>query len=633
MRLQTMSSKKDLLMQAVLSYKRDVESQDDHALAMLELESLVGAQSKEVSHAAACKLLGVKSLPFLAKKQRTYAVSVTSKVAENLVRRLAFWDFLFLPSSEVAAPETVAAGNAWAEKKGLLIFATQSQVMEWTAYAKDDHALGDALRKGHSLEQLVTLAGLYIESAVDAPLTPISRRKNEYLTHGFHKYKAKFFPRLARSLINYTCPNEEFLVLDPYCGSGTTGVEASLMGMRAVEFDLDPLSAFIAHSKALLGHLDLAKFKQAVASLPLKFDAKKQASILQHSTTYCLPRFLLERNPKRLTPDVLKQIEVEATAIKEVIAGCPDEETKALFELSFSHALATKVALRWMGTGDNRFALEIGHRSLYVVFVAQLKYMMRKLDTWGALRDGGVVTNFGEVHVGVSDCTALPLPDSSVNAVVTSPPYLPAASGRETYLRSRAASLIALGLMTEKEVHDCEERIVGSIMAKPLDNLPLPPAVIDLVNWMLPQRERTAKARPTAAYFERLGESLKEMRRVLKPGGLIALVVSKEHMFYEMKTRAVLRRFDMIGAISQLATEDAYGVGLDLDRVQVLELPKMDFAARPGSHGTYSEAILFFRKRVVVEPEKGTRKNSKRKEPSSLTTLRRTSAQSLKLAT
>ena len=31
-----------------------------------------------------------------------------------------------------------------------------------------------------------------------------SRHQREYLGHGIHKYKAKFFPRFARSLINIT---------------------------------------------------------------------------------------------------------------------------------------------------------------------------------------------------------------------------------------------------------------------------------------------------------------------------------------------------------------------------------------------------------------------------------------------
>lgn len=585
-------------MHVILSYKRDAESKDDQDLALLELSSLSAQEPQAVTHVQARTAMNAKALPFVHKSQKLYSVDVDAATLKKLLRRLAFWDFALFREGE-AVPERVAVGRAWAHINGVLVAATQTQVLEWTAYAKDDRHLGDAIRNGHALEGLLKLGAPGIEAAVASPLTPISRRKNEYLTHGFHKYKAKFFPRLARSLINYTCPDDEGLVLDPYCGSGTTGLEASLMGMNAVEFDIDPLSVFIAQSKAILGHLDLGKFVEAVGRLPVKAPALSGDLVTQ--SRYKLPAFLTERNPRRLTAEIHKEIEDEATLIRSLIDDCKDSDVRTLFELSYSHALATKVALRWMGTGDNRFALEFAKRSLYSIFRAQLHFMLAKLTSWGELKQGGFLPVFGGVSVKVSDCTRLPLMDNSVNAVVTSPPYLPAASGRETYLRSRAASLVGLGLMTEEEVHETETRIVGSILAMPKEDRPLPLAVIDLVEWMKPQRERSPKARPTAAYFERLGDSLKEMKRVLKPGGLIALVVSKEHMFYAMTTREVLRKFDMVDAISELGTQPKYGIGLELDRVQLIELPKMDFNARPGSHGAYSEAILFFRKPAIVQ--------------------------------
>ena len=41
------------------------------------------------------------------------------------------------------------------------------------------------------------------------------------LTHGLHKYPAKFFPELPRWLIK-RYSNEYDTILDPFCGSGTT---------------------------------------------------------------------------------------------------------------------------------------------------------------------------------------------------------------------------------------------------------------------------------------------------------------------------------------------------------------------------------------------------------------------------
>ena len=45
------------------------------------------------------------------------------------------------------------------------------------------------------------------------------------LTHGLHKYPAKFFPELPRWLIQRYSEKQD-RILDPFSGSGTTNVEA-----------------------------------------------------------------------------------------------------------------------------------------------------------------------------------------------------------------------------------------------------------------------------------------------------------------------------------------------------------------------------------------------------------------------
>jgi len=68
------------------------------------------------------------------------------------------------------------------------------------------------------------------------------------LTHGLHKYPAKFFPELPRWLIRRYSDPKDF-ILDPFLGSGTTNVEALLLGRNSVGIDVDPFSRFLSKVK------------------------------------------------------------------------------------------------------------------------------------------------------------------------------------------------------------------------------------------------------------------------------------------------------------------------------------------------------------------------------------------------
>ena len=67
--------------------------------------------------------------------------------------------------------------------------------------------------------------------------------------HAIHPYPAKFIPQIAQKLIELFRPNNSSVVLDPFCGSGTTQVEAIKMGFDTWGIDLNPLACLITRVK------------------------------------------------------------------------------------------------------------------------------------------------------------------------------------------------------------------------------------------------------------------------------------------------------------------------------------------------------------------------------------------------
>lgn len=67
--------------------------------------------------------------------------------------------------------------------------------------------------------------------------------------HAIHPYPAKFIPEIPQALIAEFAPAAGSLILDPFCGSGTSLVEAQRAGYDAVGVDLNPIACRISRLK------------------------------------------------------------------------------------------------------------------------------------------------------------------------------------------------------------------------------------------------------------------------------------------------------------------------------------------------------------------------------------------------
>lgn len=89
------------------------------------------------------------------------------------------------------------------------------------------------------------------------------------LTHGIHPYPAKFPPQIPARLIELlTQPGD--VVLDPFCGSGTTLVEALRLNRDTVGTDVNPVAVLATEAKTTsldtIAELALGDLEQTVES-------------------------------------------------------------------------------------------------------------------------------------------------------------------------------------------------------------------------------------------------------------------------------------------------------------------------------------------------------------------------------
>ncbi len=82
-----------------------------------------------------------------------------------------------------------------------------------------------------------------------------------YLTHSFHPFPAKFPPQLPKVILSEFSGKGE-IVLDPFCGSGTTLVEAQLQGIDSVGVDINGLACLLSEVKSK----PLSKQQQSLAA-------------------------------------------------------------------------------------------------------------------------------------------------------------------------------------------------------------------------------------------------------------------------------------------------------------------------------------------------------------------------------
>lgn len=139
--------------------------------------------------------------------------------------------------------------------------------------------------------------------------------------HQIHPYPAKFISSIPSKLIDLFHPGDDSTVFDPFCGSGTTLVEAVRKNIPAVGIDLHPLATLISTVKT--------------TPLPSGFWDEVKEVIVDAQMNVQNEKYIIPKIP-RLDHWFEKDIQIALSSLIERINKCVNRNTKNALKVAFS---------------------------------------------------------------------------------------------------------------------------------------------------------------------------------------------------------------------------------------------------------------------------------------------------------
>ena len=348
--------------------------------------------------------------------------------------------------------------------------------------------------------------------------------------HALHPFAARFPHGLAGYFINaLSAPGE--VTLDPMCGSGITLLEGWLAGRSVVGVDLDPLAR--RQSVARTAALDAGAIR-AAGDAAGRRAVDLYAGLGQPSDPLAAARAAMDEATRQFVDYwFLPETQAELAALTLAIRAEADAGLRNLLEVVFSSIIVTK-------SGGVSRARDLAHTRPHRVANKKPRHPLRVFahslnraaDAYAGV-DGDRV---GRSSVIAGDARRLPLADSSVDLIVTSPPYANALD----YMRAHKFALAWLGDPIPR-LAGLRARYIGAEAAGGRASggrkssgggaagiAPLPPATQGVID-RLAVRD-APKARILGRYFGEMAAAIGEMRRTLRSGGGAVIVVGPSVM-------------------------------------------------------------------------------------------------------
>jgi DNA modification methylase len=350
----------------------------------------------------------------------------------------------------------------------------------------------------------------------------IISKDQSYLTHGIHKFPAKFFPELPRYLIRrYSGPGN--YVLDPMCGSGTTILEAMLNKRIGIGIDIDPIALLITKVKTtpiVWGSLE-------AASTILE----RQITKLNNSAAYnpILPEFHYRDNWFRSY--VLRELGIIRDSIQTIKEQTSISQVDDIID--FFRVIMSSI-IRDVSNADphcTRTVLRKKVRKKILPGDTLKKFSQRLSQQMSEMKQlTEILEDSAYFHAHVPGGTAIEteLCDDSIDLAVTSPPYINAVD----YPRTHQLEMYWLGLLGDGPLSEVKRKYIGTETVYKDEYRDLKVSGYKTLDPVLEKIYKLDPRRSFIAYkfFDDMKKQLQEMMRILKPGSRYCVAIGNNIM-------------------------------------------------------------------------------------------------------
>ncbi|MBW1728518.1 MAG: DNA adenine methylase [Deltaproteobacteria bacterium] len=357
--------------------------------------------------------------------------------------------------------------------------------------------------------------------------------------HGIHPYPARMIPQIAEKLLNmFAAKNQhdKFKILDPFCGSGTVLVESIIKGYHAIGIDINPFAVLLSRIKTITKEEfeDYLEIKNKILTHLEDYN--------KSDDSYFIPDFFNIGHWFKQT--VMHKL----SHIYEFI-NSQNENSNLILKTAFAKTIMDSSNVNWKSSRYIRVypkeKIEQLKPNVFLIFKGALQDVEKRVQQFLKLKKG-----IAEVIKG--DSRILPIPNNSIDLIITSPPY---GEERNTIPYIRWSKLFLLWMnFSPLEIREFEKIELGGQNHKNInfDNAPSPTfwEVVD----GLPE-ERISEA---GSFIEDYISTLGEFHRKLKRRKKCCIVIGN---------RGIKRRYLDMGKVTiELARKVGYKVHSEFKR-------------------------------------------------------------------